>query len=109
MTISQDSIAIDYLTQKKDVLNQCIALTKELTSLIGDIPQTHQLLVKRKELLQKLNMIDQQFAQPLSGYRLPEDKLEEIALLAEEMWNLDDQYTEAMKSSKNDLRSSWRQ
>lgn len=103
----QETAAQEYIQKKQDYLRQCIALTKQLTAVLGDIPQAHQILQKRKQLLQQLDQLDGQYAYKLAGYTLSESDLNTIADLAEEMWDLDNRYTELMKQNKQDIHNRW--
>ena len=96
--------AQEYLASKKNLLSQCVQLTIQVGHKLGNIPETHQLLGNRKQLLSKLAQLDQDYAQILADYPFTEEDLAPIAQLAEQMWNIDDRITEAMRSNKNDLQ-----
>ena len=104
MEKTQDMYAQEYLSAKKDLLTQCVQLTVQVGSQIGNIPATHKLLGARKQLLVQLAQLDQDYAQVLAGYPFTEEALEPIAVLAEQMWLIDDRITEAMRSNKTDIQ-----
>lgn len=104
MEKTPDMYAQEYLAAKKDLLQQCVRLTVQVGSHIGNIPETHKLLGARKQLLVKLAQLDQDYGQALAGYPFTEEDLEPIALLAEQMWTIDDHITDAMRNNKTDIQ-----
>lgn len=104
MEKSTEMYAMDYLQAKKNLLQQCIYLTVQVGQHLGNIPETHRLLGQRKQLLGQLAQLDQQYGTLLAGYLFSEEELEPVALLAEQMWDIDDHITEAMRSNKTDIQ-----
>ncbi len=104
MEKTPDMYAQEYLAAKTDLLQQCVQLTVQVGSHIGNIPETHKLLGTRKQLLVQLAQLDQDYGQVLAGYPFTEEDLEPIAVLAEQMWTIDDHITDAMRSNKTDIQ-----
>ncbi len=104
MEKTPDMYAQEYLAAKKDLLQQCVQLTVQVGSQIGNIPETHKLLGARKQLLVQMAQLDQDYAQALAGYPFTEEDMEPIAILAEQMWTIDDHITDAMRNNKTDIQ-----
>ena len=105
-TAKQINDARNYLIAKENKLKETIIVTENILDSIGDYYKQNELQRKRRDLLVELQQIDQTYAPKLAGLEFNEEALENIANLAEYLWNIDDQITVKMQESKDLFRQA---
>ncbi len=105
-TEQQINDAREYLIAKENKLKEAIAVTEQILESVGDYYKQNELQRKRHELLSQLQEIDQIYAPKLAGLEFTEEALENLTVLAEYLWDVDNKITEKMQASKDLFRQA---
>ena len=68
---------------------------------VGDYYKQNELQRTRRDLLAQLQEIDQIYASKLAGVEFTDEALENIATLAEYLWDIDDQITKKCSKARS--------
>jgi len=101
ITQAQIELARQYLIEKEVLLKKAIIVTEEILENIGDYYKQNELQRERNQFLQELQQLDIDYAPKLQGLEFTEEALENIAILAERLWDTDALITQKMKESKS--------
>lgn len=93
-------------SRQKNKLKEAIVVTEQILESVGDYYKQNELQRTRRDLLAQLQEIDQIYAPKLAGVEFTDEALEDIAALAEYLWDIDDQITTKMQQSKELFRQA---
>ena len=101
ITEEQIELARQYLIEKETLLKKAILITEEILEHVGDYYKQNELQRSRTEILRQIQQVDVDYSVKLQGLEFTEEALENIAILAERLWDTDALITEKMKENKS--------
>lgn len=108
-TEQQINDAREYLIAKENKLKEAIVVTQQILENVGNYYKQNELQRQRRDLLAQLQEIDQIYAPKLAGVEFTEEAFENITVLAEYLWDVDNKITEKMKANKDLFRQAVRE